>query len=102
MSDHERALTDDLGADSVLSAFDARAVAVVSGLLSRIDEAREAIAEHGVLVDGRENPACLTERTASAELRGWVKERPDLFGKRGSNPVASNPSGGLKRFKVVE
>lgn len=97
-----KTLKENLGVDlNLTSKFDSEAVEVVAGLLTRIDEARADIAARGVVVDGRENPACLTERTASAELRGWVKERPDLFGARGHQAVTGSSESLKGKFKVV-
>lgn len=82
-------------------------VNVVNGLVRQLVEARESLAELGTLVsDGhggvRENPAARVERAASAELRGWVKDRPDLFSKQFDSGVGVSGAGGsLKRFKVV-
>lgn len=97
-------LVNDLGGVEALSEFDLGAVRAVAGLLDRVADARRSIEAEGILVDGRENPACLTERTASAELRGWVKDRPDLFGRRKTGVGAATGGGlGLKeQFKVVK
>lgn len=92
-------LKSSLGASGELTPFDERAVWSVAGLLGRVEEARLEIEANGVVVDGRENPACLTERTALAELRGWVSARPDLFGERRNRPVVSESK--LSRFKAV-
>ena len=103
MPDRFESLVGGLCADlGGLPTFDRRAVEAVAGLLLRVEDARAYIAEYGAVVDSRENPACLTERTASAEIRGWVKERPDLFGPRVHAPGGEHPAGSLKdRFKVV-
>lgn len=76
-----------LAGDRELSEFDARAVKIVAQLIGRVREARAIIAEEGpVAVKGSgepiEHPAVKVERQASAEIRGWVKERPDLFGEQ--------------------
>lgn len=92
-------LKSSLDASGGLSPFDERAVWAVAGLLSRVEAARLEIEAQGVVVNGRENPACLTERTALAELRGWVTARPDLFGERKDKPVHSESK--LARFKAV-
>ena len=46
------------------------------------------------MVDGRPHPATEVEARCSAELRGWVRSRPDLFGEQKS----SGPSG-LRKFE---
>ena len=95
-------LRESLSADlNPSSEFDRAVVLTVAGLLARVDEARADILERGVVVDGRENPACLTERTASSELRGWVKERPDLFGPRVQQSVPDSSVSLKDKFKVV-
>lgn len=68
-----------------LNAFDRRVVDLVEGLLEDFQAARSEIERLGLMIrndygDLVENPAALAARRASAELRGWVKERPDLFG----------------------
>lgn len=79
----EEALADD----RALNEFDARAVAIVSQLIDRVRQARVIIADEGPVAakesgEPIEHPAVKVERMASAEIRGWVKERPDLFGQR--------------------
>lgn len=103
MSDTFETLVGDLGGVGALAKFDVEAVRAVAGLLDRAAEARHMLEIEGVTAEGREHPACLTERTALAEVRGWVKERPDLFGKRldGVESGDSEPSK-LAKFKVVE
>lgn len=80
-------LVKALAGDRELSEFDSRAVTIVAQLIERVQEAREIIAAEGAVVDRAsgdpvEHPAVKVERMASAEIRGWVKERPDLFGAR--------------------
>ncbi|WP_408935930.1 P27 family phage terminase small subunit [Corynebacterium marquesiae] len=70
-----------------LNEFDARAVKIVAQLIGRVREARVIIAEEGPVAakesgEPIEHPAVKVERMASAEIRGWIKERPDLFGQR--------------------
>lgn len=91
-----------------LNEFDARAVKIVAQLIDRVREARAIIAEEGpVAAKGSgepiEHPAVKVERMASAEIRGWVKERPDLFGQRSGSSATDSPSKGDKfgGFKVV-
>ncbi|MGJ4108548.1 P27 family phage terminase small subunit [Corynebacterium macclintockiae] len=83
-------LVKALAGDRELSEFDSRAVTIVAQLIERVQEAREIIAAEGAVVDKGsgepiEHPAVKVERMASAEIRGWVKERPDLFGARPAN-----------------
>ena len=68
-----------------LSPFDRAAVETVAGLNLRVRRAREAIEREGMIIDdGKgfpiEHPCLVVEKRASAEIRGWVKDRPDLFG----------------------
>lgn len=70
-----------------LNHFDLAAVETVAGLILRVREAQEAIQREGTIVDdGKgfpvEHPALSVEKRASQEIRGWVKERPDLFGQQ--------------------
>ncbi|QRJ57468.1 terminase [Corynebacterium macginleyi] len=91
-----------------LNAFDMEAVLIVAGLTLRARDSRDAVEREGLIIDdGKgfpiEHPGLLVEKRASAEIRGWVKDRPDLFGARSHgearepNPKA-NKFGG---FKVV-
>lgn len=99
----ERLKTALAGAGEARSAIDLEAIETVVGLVHQLDEARRVLSEVGVLVvaeDGtvRENPAARVERAASAELRGWVKDRPDLFGEqRAERPKREKFTG----FKAV-
>lgn len=92
-----------------LNEFDARAVAIVAQLIGRVREARMIIADEGPVAakesgEPIEHPAVKVERMASAEIRGWIKERPDLFGQRSH---ASKEDSGAKGdkfggFKLVK
>ena len=62
--------------------FDDVALGVVRELERRLEEARGVIAAEGVVLDGRPHPAVEVEAKCSAELRGWVRARPDLFGPK--------------------
>jgi len=80
-----------------LNAFDRRVVDLVEGLLEDFQAARSEIERSGLMVrndygDLEENPAAQASRRASAELRGWVKERPDLFGPHQPGALDSGPS----------
>lgn len=80
-----------------LNPVDASAVLAVAGLSLRVKDAQHMIAVEGIMVDGVdgmvEHPALLVEKRASAEIRGWVKDRPDLFGQqKRAKPVRSKPS----------
>ncbi|WP_151530540.1 MULTISPECIES: P27 family phage terminase small subunit [Corynebacterium] len=85
-----------------LNAFDESVVSAVAALVIRLREAQETLAREGAIVDdGKgspvEHPALQIEKRASAELRGWVKDRPDLFGEqKQSRPRRSKPD-----FKIV-
>ncbi|WP_288833684.1 P27 family phage terminase small subunit [uncultured Corynebacterium sp.] len=70
-----------------LDGFDREAVETVADLIVRVREARAIVADEGVVVarpsgELMEHPAVKVERMASAEIRGWVKDRPDLFGEQ--------------------
>lgn len=87
-----------------LNPFDDEVVEIVAALTLRLKEARETIEREGQIVDdGKgfpvEHPALLIEKRASMELRGWVKDRQDLFG-----PAKSSGSSRPKRqkFQVVK
>ena len=60
--------------------FDAEAVQIVAALIQRVREAQSLIEVQGPI--WQEHPAVKVERQASAEIRGWVKDRPDLFGEQ--------------------
>lgn len=86
-----------------LSPFDKEVVSIVASLTIRARDARERIDRDGSIIDdGKgfpvEHPALLIEKRASMELRGWVKDRPDLFGEK-----KSTDSGRPRRakFEVV-
>ncbi|OFT67732.1 P27 family phage terminase small subunit [Corynebacterium sp. HMSC05D03] len=105
LEDLEKGLADG----RELSEFDARAVAIVAQLIGRVREAREIIAAEGPLAakesgEPIEHPAVKVERMASAEIRGWVKERPDLFGQRSGSAGADSASKADKfgGFKLVK
>ena len=71
----------------VLDGFDCEAVETVADLIARVREARAIVADEGIVTarpSGElvEHPAVKVERMASAEIRGWVKDRPDLFGEQ--------------------
>lgn len=84
-----------------LTPFDRSAIEAVAGLVLRIEEARRRIADEGLTVldkDGvpKEHPAVGVEKRASQELRGWVKDRPDLFGEmKSSRPQSGGGFPGL-------
>ena len=77
-----------------VSAFDRVAVETVAALSYRLKEARLVLEEEGCVVDGRPHPATEVEARCSAELRGWVRSRPDLFGEQKNK----GPSG-LRKFE---
>lgn len=95
-----------------LNVFDLEVVEIVAGLVLRARDAREAVErEEAIIDDGKgfpiEHPALAVEKRASMELRGWVKDRPDLFGARGvGEPVKQEESSVSPRdrfggFKIV-
>lgn len=102
-------LEEGLADGRELNEFDARAVAIVAQLIGRVREAREIIAAEGPVAakesgEPIEHPAVKVERMASAEIRGWVKERPDLFGQRSGSSAAGSASKADKfgGFKLVK
>ena len=81
-----------------LNHFDLAAVETVAGLILRVREAQEAIQREGTIVDdGKgfpvEHPALVIEKRASQEIRGWVQQRPDLFGQQKQSRRARGGSG---------
>lgn len=100
---------NDLADGRVLNPFDREAVLTVAGLVCRVRDARNAVEREGAIIDdGKgfpiEHPAIQVEKRASAEIRGWVKERPDLFGRRGAQAEAGGRSPAREKFggfKVV-
>lgn len=77
-----------------VSEFDRVAVETVAALSYRLKEARLVLEEEGCVLDGRPHPAVEVEAKCSAELRGWVRARPDLFGER-----KNSGSSGLRKFE---
>lgn len=74
-------------AHSDADGFDAEAVQIVAALIQRVREAQSLIEVQGPIWldhhgNPQEHPAVKVERQASAEIRGWVKDRPDLFGEK--------------------
>lgn len=88
-----------------LGPFDREVVETVAALIGRVREAARIVADEGSIVNDKlglpmEHPAVKVERMASAELRGWVKDRPDLFGVvEGSGKPAVRS--GRDRFRAV-
>lgn len=88
-----------------LSEFDRQAVETVSMLIRRRRAASQIVREEGITTKNDrgvliEHPAVKVERMASAEIRGWVKDRPDLFGEdKSEQEVQGNR---LSKFRVVE
>ncbi|WP_018119408.1 P27 family phage terminase small subunit [Corynebacterium mastitidis] len=85
-------LEDRISSGHSLNGFDTEAVETVAGLIRRVRDAERIIATEGPIIEDEkgmpvEHPAVKVERMASAEIRGWVKERPDLFGKREASGV---------------
>lgn len=84
-----------------LNDFDQEAVETVAALIRRLREAQSVIDVDGVVVQNDrgvpiEHPAVKVERGASSELRGWVKDRPDLFGEQKAAKRVSEKFGGFK------
>lgn len=69
-----------------LTEIDKSAVEAVAGLTMRVAEARRVLAVEGITIEVRgelkEHPAVGVEKKCSQEIRGWVEQRPDLFGQQ--------------------
>lgn len=86
-----------------LNPFDCEAVMTVAGLTVKVRDCRDSVEREGVIIDdGKgfpvEHPALVVEKRCSAEIRGWVKDRPDLFGEQ---KQVGRARGGLRDFKVI-
>lgn len=85
-----------------LNENDLRIVRIVASLMLDAQQAGELVKRDGVVIDegkgGVPHPALLVQKQASAELQGWVKVRPDLFGEQ---KQAGRARGGLRDFKVI-
>lgn len=97
-----RELEDRISSDfGELTEFDREAVRTVAVLLDQFRQATELVEEDGLFDDeGKRHSAVKTQMDMSSEITRWVKERPDLFGKREheeKKPAAPK----LARFKAV-
>lgn len=91
-----------------LSPFDREVLFTVAGLVLRVRDARDAVEREGQIIDdGKgfpiEHPALVIEKRASQEIRGWVKDHPNLFGVRsgGSGSQPEQPKSKLGLLKSV-
>lgn len=90
-----------------LTPFEESAVYAVARLIIELEQASQQVLAEGVIIDdGKgfpvEHPALMVEKRCSAEIRGWVKDRPDLFGVVVAPAQSEKPAGGgLAKFKVV-
>ena len=84
--DRFAAEVDHLAAGRSLTAVDKSAVEAVAGLTMRVAEARRVLEAEGITIEVRgelkEHPAVGVEKKCSQEIRGWVEQRPDLFGQQ--------------------
>ena len=84
--DRFAAEVERLAAGRPLTPVDKSAVEAVAGLTMRVAEARRVLEAEGITVDVRgelkEHPAVGVEKKCSQEIRGWVEQRPDLFGQQ--------------------
>lgn len=84
-----------------LSNFDREAVKTVSVLLDQFRQATELVQSEGLFdEEGKRHSAVKTQLDMSTEITRWVKERPDLFGKKEQDNAPATVSK-LDRFKVV-
>lgn len=91
-----------------LSPFDREVLFTVAGLVLRVRDARDAVEREGQIIDdGKgfpiEHPALVIEKRASQEIRGWVKDHPNLFGVRsgGAGSQPAQPKSKLGLLKSV-
>lgn len=84
--DRFAAEVERLTAGRPLTAADKSAVEAVAGLTMRVAEARRVLDAEGITIEVRgelkEHPAVGVEKKCSQEIRGWVEQRPDLFGQQ--------------------
>ena len=84
--DQFAAEVERLTAGRPLTAVDKSAVEAVAGLTMRVAEARRVLEAEGITIEVRgelkEHPAVGVEKKCSQEIRGWVEQRPDLFGQQ--------------------
>lgn len=84
--DRFAAEVERLAAGRPLTAADKSAVEAVAGLTMRVAEARRVLEAEGITIEVRgelkEHPAVGVEKKCSQEIRGWVEQRPDLFGQQ--------------------
>lgn len=98
--DHSLRLVEDLSGGLQLNTFDRAAVEAVAALIIRSEQCQKILESEGPVSAKEsgeliEHPAAKVERQASLELRGWVKDRPDLFGERRPQRTRERPSFGL-------
>lgn len=84
--DRFAAEVERLAAGRPLAEVDKSAVEAVAGLTMRVAEARRVLEAEGITIEVRgelkEHPAVGVEKKCSQEIRGWVEQRPDLFGQQ--------------------
>lgn len=84
--DRLAAEVERLAAGRPLTEVDKSAVEAVAGLTMRVAEARRVLEAEGITIEVRgelkEHPAVGVEKKCSQEIRGWVEQRPDLFGQQ--------------------
>lgn len=88
-----------------LSPFDLSVMQTVAGLNLRLIDARARIEAEGTIIEDShgfpvEHPALAIEKRVSAEIRGWVDKRPDLFGAPKRKP-AGTARGGFPGLTAV-
>lgn len=93
-------LVHELAAGRQLNTFDSAAVDAVAALVVRREQCQLILAAEGPTAaresgEPIEHPAAKVERQASSELRGWVKDRPDLFGERKPQRARQRPTFGI-------
>lgn len=96
----------ELGGSRNLSAADRFAIEAVIGLDRRRQQAQLILEAEGPVAakesgEPIEHPAAKVERNSSAEIRGWVKDRPDLFGAAESGDGEDKKVGVFPGLKSV-
>ncbi len=94
---HEREY-EKLRAGRDLNPADEAILRTFAGLVVRVHEARKELEFDGAVMSTEKglvtHPAVDVEIKASAEMRGWVQRRPDLFGEQ------ENKTATIRKFRA--